>query len=382
MSDQQRWMNRKYLFIFRAKLSYLKALYVSRGLRICDHSYVTDFHLVKDIQSGWMDPVPQKSLVYSYSYLLDWLAYILPYIWWLRLCEICSKLRVERYLDMLLLNMHVLYKMQFGHFDAIVFYSKQIFEVTQSWLSFTGKIVIEYDGVPPSLSRRDLSREILAKRKYFVSNMDHRPSLGSRQQNFRQILMGLNDRLGVTDISLDGRNIDVLHVGNLNVSCFVKRCQIIEHLLAHCPSTINMRVHGSVTGCDSFPAITAARIVPIFAGELDALHRCAKVAIVIPSDDHLLIASGMPTRLFENAAYGVAQVIFRTAALSNTEFQDERDYLGFETPEEMLHQIQRLIVDKDLWKFIAKNAFQLYRNHYTAQRQFAILLESIPPLNT
>ena len=257
-------------------------------------------------------------------------------------------------------------------YDVFVRTNIDIYRLTERILSSFGKIIIQYDGVALSMTSRDLSKDIHVANKYLVSNMDWRRFIGKRPENFRQILLGIDESL-CPKPDYQKKEIDLLAIGSLNYETFSKRCECIDYLLDH----YDVKLFGSYRKNPAYKHLNNVDVHPILGRDFIETMKKSKLTVNIPSDDHLKLGSGMPMRLYENAAFGVMQLIYKTNALENTGFKQGRDFIFFKNREDMIEKVHYYLENDNERVKIAKNAYNTFIKYYTAQKSFYSLLQTL-----
>lgn len=372
--------DKKFLFVFRAKIDQLIQLYERDSMQINSPRYINEFEKVKDIQSGWMDVVENKILICSFSYPIDWINKILSYRYWLKFAKFARKTRVEKWFDILFLNMHIILLALGKKFDTLMYYDRDILSITEKILCKLNITIIEYDGRAPSVSKRNFTKDVVCKNKHLVSCMDFTHLVNKYKENVHTLILGLNKKLSIEEheINFLDRDIDIVFFGSLDPNIWKKRVEIIEELLESLPSHINFQIFGRKQNCENYPNISKKELRFIYSPEeMKEICLRTKMTILIPSDDHISLASGMPSKIFENTAYGIPQLIYCSGAMNNMKFINGEHYIGFSSNDEILEKINVLLSDDNKILEISNSALNLYNKEYTAQTQMKRLINEI-----
>jgi len=372
--------DKKFLFVFRAKVEQLIQLYERDGMQINSPRYINEFEKVKDTQSGWMDVVENKILICNFSYPIDWVNKFISYKRWLKFAKFMRRTRVEKWFDILFLNLHIIFLALGKKFDTLMYYDRDILSITEKILCKLNIAIIEYDGRAPSVSKRDFTKDIVCKNKHLVSCMDFSHLVNNYKENVHTLILGLNEKLSIEEheINLSNRDIDIVFFGSLDPKIWKKRVEVIEDLLGSLSPSINFQIFGRKQNCENYPNISKKELKFIYSPEeMKEICMKSKMTILIPSDDHMRLASGMPSELLENTAYGVTQLIYRSGAMDNMEYIEDKHYIVFGSQQELVDKINFLLKNDKYSEDIAQNALYLYKNKYTAQIQMKQLLNKI-----
>ena len=370
---------KKVLFSARIKTArHLFDVYEQKDLRIQDLDFIQSFHFVRPLRAGWIDSTKDRKAIRSYSYILETIAPILKYRTWLKLCMTAERSKfflLVRKADNFIFNIHCLLLMVFGKFDYFFYYDR-VYRITERILLLFRKTVIEYDGRPLNVSHRDFSKEIAHSSKFLVSNMDRSKLIGQNRHNFFQIHLGISSKIGPDQMkTFSKRPIDVLLIGRMTPDAFKTRCDLVEALVANLGEGLNIVLHGDSAGlCDKYPKLKALNITPLYGPKLIDLFSKAKIGLVIPADEHLADGSGVPTRVFENAVFGVTQLVYDGKGMASIGFEDGTHFLSFQNEKELEKKIRYLLDNPAAADRIRASAGDYYYSHLTGEKQMSRLL--------
>jgi len=366
--------NKKFLFVIRDKLSNIEYLYNKKNLKFGTVEYKKANRKLRNFQFAWTDVIENKYIIENFSYLFDWLKHFLPYKIWLKIAKL-NYFPIIRNVDSVIFNIDILSKMLIKEFNVLEYYDNRIFKITEIILTkFFNKVIIEYDGRPLSVSERNLQKDIHCDNKYLVSNMQWKDKIGFRKKNFYQIFLGVDENFARFEEKK--RDIDILIVGSFNDKVFPTRCEYVDFLLKHCKD-INIEIYGTYEKNKKYAFLNKIKFQRLLGEDLQNKMERTKMTLIIPSDEHLNIADGMPMRLYENAAKKVFQLIYKTNAIKNTVFIENEDFVFFDSKENMVSKIEYYLKHEQKRKKIVELAYRKFLENYTAQKSFLKLLKNI-----
>ena len=366
--------DKKILFVSRLKSSVVSYVYNEHKTKHIDKNYYKEYIKQKSIQSGWIDAVKNKELISKLSYSINFLAYIIPYSWFLFFLKVGNKLKIIKYLDYVFLNIDILYKMIFKKCDVLFYYDQGIFWITEKALITLGKTVIEYDGRPHNT--RNLKKEITPKGKILSSNMDWQDRIGRNKKDFKIIKLGINHKI-TQNFDLNNKYLDFFIAGGIDDKIWSKRGEYFEYLTKKTRKDFKIKFAGDNKEDAKYPLLKSLNINNIYGDDFYYHLASAKASIVIISDEHLKSNQGMPMRFYENALFEVFQLVYKTSAYKNTVMEDNNDFVSFATKEEMLEKAKYFLKNDDERLKIVKSAKIKTLENYTAQKCFLDFIKEI-----
>jgi glycosyltransferase involved in cell wall biosynthesis len=369
--------------IFRQNPARLK-YFLEKGLNIRSRSALEkEYRRLRTLQYGWMEGIAalgyQVRLIDNPNFLVPRLIrYISPHLY-VFLLRLFGYIALTNHLEHLVYNLILLLKVVWTKPAYIFYIDKWIAPFVIAACKKLNCTTIEYRGTTPQVGgwEKTLSRTP----DVIVSGYDATsfPQIDI-QGDFYQIEIGPNPKAyGKPDFSEETRSLDVNAIGRYDDGVFSTRSQFLNEFMA---SDFASRLSVLIAGYASFDQEKDFRVLidkiqaPRHGRDyVDAL-KSSKFAIVVPSDDHLQAGNGLPQRVFQNAAAGCMQLVYRCDAVEGY-FYDRKEIVLFDDVDDLIAKI-RYYLDHDEERVrIAQNAYRRFLDEYTAQKQIKRLFAYI-----
>lgn len=375
--------NKTALFVFKKKVAHLRYL-IENGIDISDDANLeTEYRFIRDLHYGWMDGVRQigyKPILIDNPNILvpEFIRRWNPRIY-LKLLTIYPKVSGLSIFETVISNLHLLclsvvYKPLF-----IFFLADWISPYVISICRKIGIITIEYNGVTPKVRKWTNTQKRRAN--YILSGYEASKLVDiPNESRFHRINIGISPKpFNRIEFATKSRNIDVNVIGSFDDSIFRKRSKILDSLLrANIARNIQFELRGYARFSEPefYSCLINIIDTPVYGRDYIDILKSSKLSIVIPSDEHILVGNGLPMRIFQNAAAGCMQLVYRCEAVKGI-FENYLEIVIFDSSKDLIEKINYYLYNESDRIRIAQAAHQRFLNSYTAEKMISKLFEDL-----
>ena len=369
----------KAIIIYILKYSYLKYL-IEHDIDIND-----DKNLIPSLYGGWKKGIEglgyEVIFVHRPSYLIPiWTRRISPKIY-VGLLKYVKRMPGIRWIDNILYNLYLYFTVR-SHRPKFLYLAN---EGISKWMLNTCKKyscdTIEYHGTIAALKSPSHYDNVTKNVDYVVSGLNLPRLLDfDISDRFYRIDIGANaEDYGEVSFDRGIRPIDICAIGRYDDSVFYTRSRILNDFLeTDFVRQLTLAIAGfaSFTEDSKYKHLKQKVEGPIYGQDYINSLKSSKMAIVIPSDDHIRAGNGMPMRIFQNAAAGCMQLVYNCDAVGGL-FKANEEIVLFDDVEDLLEKVKYFLEHDDERVQIARNAREHFLKEYTAQEQIQKLIRRI-----
>jgi glycosyltransferase involved in cell wall biosynthesis len=375
--------NEKVFFIFRYKWSPLGYL-IDQGYNIRNRaSLEKEYRYVRAMYFGWKEGLEEfgyrVKLFDNPNYLVPALLRKIAPKFYVLILRLFGCIAITRQIRDFVYNLILFAQIKIGQPGYLVYSAKWLAPFVISACKKQNCTSIEYRGTTPQVG--GWKGTMARNPDVVVSGFDAtRFSQIEIKGSFYRIDLGPSANLyGKPHYGQDARPFDLSAIGRYDDGVFSTRSQIMNALLGRefsCSLSLILRGYFSFRQKENYKALIKKGESPIYGRAYVDSLKSSKLALVIPSDDHIEAGEGMPMRVFQNAAAGCMQLVYRCKAIEGI-FTDQKEIVFFDNVDDLVEKLKYYLLHDDERIKIAQNAYQRYLEEYTAQRQIQKLFRAL-----
>lgn len=366
-------MGKNTLFLFRMRpAEFARAYEIDPCLR--KENLLPHLHLLKETQSGWYDGISGNKNIYLVfcNQTLD-MIFVNLFKNAPSFEKVADTFHNNKSLYRLLricFAIGVLCQLFFLRPEKIVFYDTHLPFFVKKIAHALGVVIIEYDGRPPK-TWRSANIKLCGHKHYLLSCMNLSERIVGKKENFRLLQLGLDEKIIPEELDFD-RPVDISFFGTFDPDVWALRCKTFEALLKKYTNCRQVMLYGEKKNISGFPNLDRYDLKFVGSSmEMRSKLLKTKVSVLVSSEDHMEKTTfGLPSKVFENASFGVLQFASFDAGLESIGLIDGEHYVGYGSVGDLLDKIDMVLGNYEFWRHIPIKAHQKIRENYTAQKCF------------